>query len=403
MRVVLAVAGIAIRGQRNLGDIPGDVAGLAIKTAVRPGQRVARLGIVIEAPPRPAIRVVAERTVRPQATFMMLIAVAGDARERRVLKQQRAMAFLARHDGMAPDQGKSRDVVIEGSCSAPAGLAVTLVASAAEPALVPVILSVTGHAGRCQLVAIEIARVAAVAPDFRVRGPQWKLCRFVVIKVKRRPLVLVVTAFALCAVPSGVDILDPVAIHTCDADVLVAFAGMAHGTGHATMRTLKRELRAVVVERLYATPCRLGMTTVACFSETPLMRIVRLVTVEAAPGRVAEFYRLRMTVAARHGRVCVPEREIRNRVIESLAVQLDDVGVSPLVIRMTMNAFLLRRIRITSVQPPAHLTVGGNFLVARETEPRLRTLRKRLVTVPALLLELGMPGHQRPGHDKPLE
>ena len=65
MGVVLAVAGIAIRGQRDFGDILGDVAGLAIETAVRPGQRVARLCVVIEAPPGPAIRVVAERTVRP--------------------------------------------------------------------------------------------------------------------------------------------------------------------------------------------------------------------------------------------------------------------------------------------------------------------------------------------------
>ena len=65
MRVVLAVAGIATCRQRDLGDVPGNVAGLAIETAVRPGQRVARLCVVIEAPPGPAIRVVAERTVRP--------------------------------------------------------------------------------------------------------------------------------------------------------------------------------------------------------------------------------------------------------------------------------------------------------------------------------------------------
>lgn len=37
MRVVLAVARIAIRGQRDFGDIPGNVAGLATEVAVRPG------------------------------------------------------------------------------------------------------------------------------------------------------------------------------------------------------------------------------------------------------------------------------------------------------------------------------------------------------------------------------
>ena len=41
MRVVLPVAGIAISGQRDLRDVPGDVAGWAIESAVRPGQPAA--------------------------------------------------------------------------------------------------------------------------------------------------------------------------------------------------------------------------------------------------------------------------------------------------------------------------------------------------------------------------
>jgi hypothetical protein len=81
MRIVRAVAGITIRRQRNLGDVPDDMAGLAIDTAVRPGQRVTGLRVVIEAPPRPTTRVVAERAAWPQATFMMLVLVAGGAGE----------------------------------------------------------------------------------------------------------------------------------------------------------------------------------------------------------------------------------------------------------------------------------------------------------------------------------
>ena len=113
MRVVLAVAGIAIRGQRNLCDIFGDVAGVAIEAAVGPGQRVPRLRVVIKAPPLPTVRVVAERTVRPQAACMKLVRMAGGASQRRAFEQQRAMAFLAGYDRMAPDQRKSSDVVIE--------------------------------------------------------------------------------------------------------------------------------------------------------------------------------------------------------------------------------------------------------------------------------------------------
>jgi hypothetical protein len=88
MHIVLAVAGIAIRGQRDLGDILGHVAGLAIETAVGPGQGESRLRVMIKAPPSPTIRIVAERTVRPQAPLMMIVPVAGDANHRRALVRQ---------------------------------------------------------------------------------------------------------------------------------------------------------------------------------------------------------------------------------------------------------------------------------------------------------------------------
>jgi hypothetical protein len=250
----------------------------------------------------------------------MLVPVAGGATQRRALEQQRAMAFLAGHDGVAPDQRKSRDVVIEERYSAPVGLSVTLLAATAKLAFVSVILAVTRHTGRRQLVAIEIAGVARIALNLRMRGPQWKFCRLVMIKANGAPLVLVVAAFALCAVPPGVNILNPVAIYTCGADVLVAFANMARGAGDGTMCSLEREFRAAVVERLDVMPCRLAMTIVAGVPKTPLMRIVRLVTVEAASGRVAELYCLRVTVDAPHCLVCVPELEIRKRVIEGLPV-----------------------------------------------------------------------------------
>jgi len=86
MGVILPVAGVAIRGQRDLGHVPPHVAGLAIETAVLTGQRIARLLVVIEPPSGPTIRIVAESAVRPQTTLMMLVPVAGRAGERRALE-----------------------------------------------------------------------------------------------------------------------------------------------------------------------------------------------------------------------------------------------------------------------------------------------------------------------------
>ena len=104
MRVILAMTGQAILG--NVAFVTScDVAGLAVEIAVGSGQRVARLGVVIIAPALPAVRIVTKRTVRPQAALMMLVAVAGVAIQRRTLELQRAMAFLAGHDGVTPISG----------------------------------------------------------------------------------------------------------------------------------------------------------------------------------------------------------------------------------------------------------------------------------------------------------
>jgi hypothetical protein len=143
---------------------------------------------------------------------MMPVAVAGFAIQRRSLELLRAMAFLARHDGMAPDQRKSSDVVIEGR-SAPTGLSVTLLAATAQSAFVPVILLVTSHASRRQLVAIEIAGMTPVALDLRMRAFQW-IPGLVMVEMNRLPLVLIMAGFALGTVSSGMGILNLVTIHT---------------------------------------------------------------------------------------------------------------------------------------------------------------------------------------------
>ena len=211
MRVILAMARQAILRQRRLCDVLGDMTGLAIEITMGSGERVSRLCTVIIAPAFPAIRVVTKRTVRPEAAFMMLVAVAGVAIQRRALELQRTMALLASHDGVASDQRKPGDIMIEGRRLAPAGLSVTLLAATSKLALVLVVLLVAGHTGRCQLVAIDIPGMAEVAFDLRMRSSQ-RVFRLVMIEMNRLPLVLVVAAFAFCAVASGVNVLDLVAI-----------------------------------------------------------------------------------------------------------------------------------------------------------------------------------------------
>jgi hypothetical protein len=60
--------------------------------------------------------------------------------------------------------------VVERGYAAPTGFGVTPLAADTKLAFVAIILAVTRYAGRRQLVAIEIASVARITFDFRVRG-----------------------------------------------------------------------------------------------------------------------------------------------------------------------------------------------------------------------------------------
>jgi hypothetical protein len=210
--------------------------------------------------------------------------------------------------------------VIEGNYPSPTGLSVTSLTAAAKLALVPIIFPVTRYAGRRQLVAIEIAGMACIALDLRMPASQGIFRGLVMIEVNRAPLDLVVAGLAFGAIPCGVHILNPVAIDARGANSLIAFADMARRADDGAMCALKRELGLVVVEWFDARPGCLGMTVVARFPKATLVRIDRLVTVEAASGRVAEFYRLGMTTGTLHGFVSVMQLEIRKRVIECFAV-----------------------------------------------------------------------------------
>jgi hypothetical protein len=293
--------------------------------------------------------------------------------------------------------------VVEGGYAAPTGLVVTPLATWTKLAFVAIILPVTGYAGRRQLIAIEITSVAGIAFDFRMRGSQRKFRRLVMIEENRLPLVLVVAGLAFAAVPAGMSILNPMAIDACGTDPLVAFANMARGAEDGAMRPLEPELGLVMVERFDALPRPFSVAIVTCLSKASLVRIIRLMTVEAASGRVAKLYILQMTAAARHGFVGITQLEIRKGVVEGFAIELDDVGVSSFVIGVAVSAFLLRRIRLPRVESPTCQSIRCNFFVTCQAESRLRFSRERLVTVAAVLLEFGVSFDDRAWNDKPFK
>lgn len=121
-----------------------------------------------------------------------------------------------------------------------------------------------------------------------------------------------------------------------------------------------------MVERLDATPCRLAVAILARFPQPPLMRIIRLVTIDAALAGIAEFFRRPVTSIARNGLVRVPQRKIRKSVIEGLPIELDDIGISPLVIGVTLGAIMSCGIRLTPMKSLTRRSIRSNVLVARQ-------------------------------------
>ena len=96
----------------------------------------------------------------------------------------------------------------------------------------------------------------------------------------------------------------------------------------------------------------------------------------------------------------VPQREIGKGVIKRFAIELDDVGISSLVIGVTMVAVLLRSIRLTPMKSLTRQPVRRNFLVTCKASSRLRFSRERFVAIAAILLKFGVPVDDRPRENK---
>ena len=173
---------------------------------------------------------------------------------------------------------------------------------------------------------------------------------------------------------------------------------MAGRAADGLVCTHERKAGLAVVERLDAAPGFLAVASVALLAETPLMGIGGLVAVEAPSWRFSELHGLHMTTVATCRLVGAPQIEVRESVIERFPVELDDVGISPLVIRVAMLAIPFRSVGLTPVKSLSRTAVSGDLLVTRKTETGLRLAGKRLMALSTFLLELGVPPDQGTRH-----
>jgi len=173
------------------------------------------------------------------------------------------MAVFARHNRVQSYQWKARQVVIEVNFLAPTRLFMALPAIAAHLALVRIILAMARDARHRQLVAVEVARVAALACDLRVTAAQWKLGCLVVVEGDRGPCLRGMARLATSAVFTGVFVLQAVAGMAGRGQAFVALTDVARCAGDVAVRAGQRETGLAVVEGLDLTPDLLGVAALA--------------------------------------------------------------------------------------------------------------------------------------------
>src|SRR5262245_6378271 len=246
---------------------------MTLQGTVGAGQGVAGLLVVVETPARPAVGVVAGRTIGSEAAGVVHVLVAAGAGGGGLFEGGGPMAGLAGDGGVQADQGKARQVVVEGHRLAPARLLVAVLAGRPELALVGIILAVAGGAVGGQPVAAGLGLVAALAGELGMATEEGKPRRFVVVEGHGGPFCRGVAGLAAAAIATRVLILQAVTGAAGGGQPLVALTGMALAAGDLLVGGHERELRLAVIEGFHAPPGLLTVTAVTLFPQPAFVRV----------------------------------------------------------------------------------------------------------------------------------
>lgn len=266
-----------------------------------------------------------------------------------------------------------------------------------------VVLLVAGEAVCRQLVAIKITRVAVIAFDLLMLATMHKLRFPVMVESDHVPFLRAVALVTFCAIAPAMHILQLVAIAANHADALIAFTGMAGFAVDFLMSSDQLEFRLRMIVWFDVVPGVFIMAALAFLTELSFMRFVRLMTIDAKVRRFPICDISLMTTLAARGSVCAFQAEIGKVVIEGFAVELHDIGIASLVLGMAVIAFLVGRIGAAPVKALFLLSVGCDLLVTVHAKPHLRSLRKGLMAILAILFILCMTFNERARHDQPVE
>jgi hypothetical protein len=403
VNVVCAVARNARRRYRPVVDERPRVTGLAGQTLVGAVEHEVGVAIVIEAPQRPAGRVVtsaAGAAERLGVDVVFLVAV--DARHRRVRVGRRQVALLARHHAVQTDQREASHVVIETHAVTPARLAVAGLAARAQLAAMSVIGAMTAAAVARQRVLEPRSGVAGLAVDLGMARAQREIGSLVVIELRPIPARGIVAISAPGSAPTAMHVVHPVTVVARRRSPLEPLVGVARPARRFGMSGDETEAGGVVVEPGLR-PRRHVVTARAVCAERAPMRIIGGMTVVACGWSIAKLLAAAVAVSALGAAVRACEHEVGSVVRKRVAIQPYDVGTAPSVLGVTTPTLRTVGSRKPSVVTVLAFHVRPHLVVALETQAAFRLLAKRLVTLSTVVLDVGVSGGNRPRHDQSLE
>lgn len=167
--IVLFMAGIAVRGLSDF--VPGwrDMALFTGQILMRSFQFKIGLGVMVECPQAPGIRVVTQATCRTQGQLVLIIfLMTGITVQRCMLECRRDMALFTGRRGVQTEQWKASQIMIKDDFFRPATFLVALRACLTFLALVNIITAVAVYTLAREFFLIDIAAMTGRAGELPV-------------------------------------------------------------------------------------------------------------------------------------------------------------------------------------------------------------------------------------------
>ena len=383
-----------------------EMAVLAGRRGMQAEQRETRQVVIETDPLTPTVTRVTAGTILAQASGMDVVrGMTGPTAGLEFLVDILALVTGDAMDpAVPPEQGIVGIAIMAKAYPFPGPLTMTVLALPAITSFVPVLAPMAGHAGGLEFLLVEPPVVAGRTGDACMTPAQGIVRVATVIERDLLPSPLVVTVSALWAELPAMAVVDRMTAPASPIDLGETAVGMTGPAARLVLVGLAQgEIGLVMIEVRDLPPVRLAVAALAAPAELAGMDVLALVAGDTARWGVPLGLARPMAGATDHLAMRAAQDEIGLAMVESGWIEVDDIGLSSLVLPVTGAAFPFPDAGDPAMEAPLAVDIGADLLVAVETEPPLAALLKTFVALAAVLLVLGMGLDEVAGQEDRIE